>query len=299
MSHAGNTIRAINPVRSMNPKRVLGSVLFHLLVAGIGLVMIYPILWLAASSFKAETEIWRTVSSLIPQQPTIEHYINGWQGFGTITFTTFYKNSLIYAGIGTLAAVVTSAFVAFGFARIPFPGKRIWFTAMLMTLMLPVQIQVIPQYILFTQLGWVNTFWPLLLPRFLGQAGQAFFIFMMIQFIRTIPYELDEAAEIDGVGRMGVFARIMMPLIKPALVTSGIFSFYWTWSDFLTPLIYLNSPELYTVSVALRSFADPAGTTDWGAIFAMSFLSLVPVLIVFFLFQRHVVEGISTTGMKG
>jgi len=284
----------------MNPlRKTIGSLAFHLLVAGIGLVMIYPILWLAASSFKSETEIWRTVSSLIPQEFTLKHYSNGWKGFGGITFTTFYKNSLIYAGIGTLAAVATSAFVAFGFARIPFAGKRFWFTGMLITLMLPVQIQVIPQYIFFTQLGWVNTFYPLLLPRFLGQAGQAFFIFMMVQFIRTIPYELDEAAVMDGVGRIGIFSRIILPLIKPALVTSGIFSFYWTWADFLTPLIYLNSPELYTVSVALRTFADPSGTTDWGAIFAMSFLSLVPVLIVFFLFQRHIVEGISTTGLKG
>lgn len=290
---------AYSPERKKLLRKRIGSLVFHLFVATIGFVMIYPILWLAASSFKVETEIWQTVSSLIPREITLEHYVNGWSGFGGITFTTFYRNSLLYAGIGTVAAMITSAFVAFGFARIPFPGKRIWFTAMLMTLMLPVQIQVIPQYILFTQLGWVNTFYPLILPRFLGQAGQAFFIFMMVQFIRTIPYELDEAAEMDGVGRLGVFARIMLPLIKPALVTTGIFSFYWTWSDFLTPLIYLNSPELYTVSVALRSFADPAGTTDWGAIFAMSFLSLVPVLIVFFMFQKHVVEGISTTGMKG
>ena len=284
----------------MNPvRKTINSLAFHLFVAGFGLVMIYPILWLAASSFKGETEIWRTVSSLIPREFTLKHYSNGWKGFGGVTFTTFYKNSLIYAGFGTLGAVATSAFVAFGFARIPFPGKQFWFTGMLITLMLPVQIQVIPQYILFTQLGWVNTFYPLLLPRFLGQAGQAFFIFMMVQFIRAIPFELDEAAVMDGVGRLGIFLKIILPLIKPALVTCGIFSFYWTWADFLTPLIYLNSPELYTVSVALRTFADPSGSTDWGAIFAMSFLSLVPVLIVFFLFQRHIVEGISTTGMKG
>ena len=280
-------------------RRMTGSVAFHLFVTGFGLLMVYPILWLAASSFKGDTEIWRTVSSLIPRDFTLEHYVNGWKGFGGVTFTTFYKNSLIYAGFGTLAAVATSAFVAFGFARIPFAGKRFWFTAMLITLMIPIQIQIIPQYIIFTQLGWVNTFYPLLLPRLLGQAGQGFFIFMMVQFIRTIPFELDEAAVMDGVGRLGIFFKLIVPLIKPALVTCGIFSFYYTWSDFLTPLIYLNSPKLYTISVALRTFADPSGSTDWGAIFAMSFLSLVPVLIVFFLFQRHIVEGISTTGIKG
>lgn len=284
----------------MSPSRkAVNALAFHLFVTGLGLVMIYPILWLAASSFKGQTEIWRTVSSLIPGEFTLKHYVNGWKGFGGVSFTTFYKNSIIYAGFGTLAAVATSAFVAFGFARIPFPGKRFWFTGMLITLMIPIQIQVIPQYILFTQLGWINTFYPLLLPPLLGQAGQAFFIFMMVQFIRTIPFELDEAATMDGVGRLGIFFKMILPLIKPALVTCGIFSFYWTWADFLTPLIYLNSPKLYTVSVALRTFADPSGSTDWGAIFAMSFLSLVPVLIVFFLFQRHIVEGISTTGIKG
>lgn len=280
-------------------RRMINSFVFHLFVIGLGLVMIYPILWLAASSFKGDAEIWRSVSTLIPRELTLKHYINGWKGFGGVSFTTFYKNSLIYAGFGTLAGVLTSAFVAYGFARIPFPGKRFWFTGMLITLMLPVQIQVIPQYILFTQLGWINTFYPLLLPRLLGQAGQAFFIFMMVQFIRSIPFELDEAAVMDGVGRLGIFFKVILPLIKPVLVTCGIFSFYFTWSDFLTPLIYLNSPKLHTVSLALRSFADPSGNTDWGAIFAMSFLSLIPVLIVFSLFQRHIVEGISTTGMKG
>lgn len=280
-------------------RSIFRSVTFHLVAAGLGLIMIYPILWLAGSSFKPETEIWRTVSSVIPQNPTLEHYISGWQGFGGISFTTFYRNTIIYAGLGTLAAVSVSALVAFGFARIPFKGKKIFFSAMLMTLMLPIQIQVIPQYVFFTQIGLINSFAPLLVPRLLGQAGQAFFIFMMVQFIRTIPFELDEAARMDGVGRFGIFARIMLPLIKPALVTTGVFSFYWTWSDFLTPLIYLNSPRLYTVSVALRSFADPSGNTDWGAIFAMSFLSLIPVLIVFFIFQRHIVEGISTQGLKG
>jgi multiple sugar transport system permease protein len=283
----------------MQRRKFLNSVWFHGAAAGLGLVMIYPILWLAASSLKPEEEIWRTVSSIIPQSVTLEHYISGWKGFGGISFTTFYRNSFLYAGLGTLGAVATSAIVAFGFARIPFRGKALWFTAMLMTLMLPIQIQVIPQYVFFTYLGWINSFIPLLLPRFLGQAGQAFFIFMIVQFIRTIPYELDEAAYMDGVTRFGVFRRIMLPLVKPALVTSGIFSFYWTWGDFLTPLIYLNSPRLYTVSVALRSFSDPSGNTDWGAIFAMSFLSLIPVLIVFFLFQKYIVEGISTTGMKG
>jgi multiple sugar transport system permease protein len=272
------------------------SVVYHAGVAGLGFAMLYPILWLFASSFKGPAEIWTNVTSLVPRQLSPQNYVNGWAGFGGITFTTFYKNSLIYAVVGTVAAVFSSAVVAYGFARIRFAGRGAWFTCMLLTLMLPVQVTIIPQYVFFTKLGMVNTFYPLLLPRFFGMA---FFIFMIMQFIRGIPKELDEAAEIDGCSQFGIFFRIILPLIRPALVTAAIFSFYWTWEDFLTPLVYLNEPKLYTISVALRSFADPSAATDWGAIFAMSALSLVPVFAVFVLFQRYLVEGISTTGMKG
>jgi multiple sugar transport system permease protein len=277
-------------------RQAIRSVVYHAGVAGLGFVMLYPILWLFASSLKGPSEIWTNVTSLVPRQLTPENYWNGWAGFGGITFATFYKNSLIYAVVGTVAAVFTSAVVAYGFARIRFAGRGLWFTCMLLTLMLPVQVTIIPQYVFFNKLGMVNTFYPLLLPRFFGMA---FFVFMIMQFIRGIPKELDEAAEIDGCSQFGIFFRIILPLIRPALVTAAIFSFYWTWEDFLTPLVYLNEPKLYTISVALRSFADPSAATDWGAIFAMSALSLVPVFVVFVVFQRYLVEGISTTGMKG
>jgi multiple sugar transport system permease protein len=272
------------------------TLIYHLLVGGFGLLMLYPILWLFASSFKSTAEIWANVRSLIPLDFTLANYVNGWRGFGGITFATFYTNSFFYAGVATLLTVLASAVVAYGFARINFVGRRIWFACMLATLMLPVQVQIIPQYIIFSELGWINTFYPLLLPRI---GGQAFFIFMIMQFIRGIPKDLDEAAEMDGCGKGSIFFRIILPQITPALITAAIFSFYWTWEDFLTPLIYLNDPKLYTVSLALRSFADPSGTTDWGAIFAMSSLSLVPVFVIFVAFQRFLVEGISTTGLKG
>ncbi len=185
--------------------------------------------------------------------------------------------------------------VAFGFARIRFAGRGVWFAVMMLTLLLPVQVQIIPQYILFAKLGWLNTFLPLLVPR-LG--GQAFFIFMIMQFIRGIPRELDDAAAIDGCGKPGVFLRIILPLLTPVLVAATIFSFYFTWGDFLNPLIYLTNPKLYTVSVALRAYADPTSATDWGAIYAMSALSLVPVFLIFVVCQRYLVEGISTTGLR-
>ena len=277
-------------------KRLLKSLIYHLFVGLLGLGMLYPILWMVAASFKESSEIWTNVGSLLPETLRLENYTNGWKGIGGITFTTYYKNSFIYAGFGTLFQVAASAIVAYGFARVDFFGKKIWFTLMLATLMLPDQVRMIPQYIVFDRLGWINTFYPLLLPR-LG--GAPFFIFMIVQFIRGIPTELDEAALIDGCSKGGVFYRIVLPQLKPAIITATIFSFYWTWDDFMTPFIYMTRPELHTVSVALRSFSDPASATDWGAIFAMSSLSLLPVFIIFIFFQRYLVEGIATTGLKG
>jgi multiple sugar transport system permease protein len=275
---------------------LLTSIAYHGGVWILGFLMLYPLLWVAASSFKPADQIFTNVTSLLPRTVTLDNYVQGWAGFGGFSFTTFFRNSLIYAGFGTLLTVCGSALTAYGFARLRFAGQRVWFTLMIMTLMLPVQVQVIPEYILFAKLGWLNTFWPLLLPKI---GGQAFFIFMIMQFIRGIPRELDDAAAIDGCGEIGIFLRIIVPLITPAMVTAAIFSFYYTWGDFLHPLIYLNAPQLYTVSVALRTFADPSTVTNWGAIFAMSTLSLIPVFVIFVFCQRYLIEGISTSGLKG
>ncbi len=274
----------------------LKTVVYHAAVISFGFIMLYPLLWMFASSFKPADEIFTNVTSLIPSRPTLDNYTTGWAGFGGVSFTTFFQNSLIYSVFGTILVVAASALTAYGFARLRFVGRRVWFMLMLMTLMLPIQVQVIPEYIFFSKLGFLNTFWPLLLPRI---GGQAFFIFMIMQFIRGIPRELDDAAAIDGCSEFGIFWRIMVPLISPALVTAAIFSFYFTWGDFLHPLIYLNDPKLYTISVALRTFADPSTVSNWGAIFAMSSLALVPVFVVFVFFQRYLVEGISTTGLSG
>ncbi|MCW1967999.1 MAG: carbohydrate ABC transporter permease [Anaerolineae bacterium] len=277
-------------------RELVSSIIYHLFVGFFCLLMIYPLLWLFSSSLKPSAEVFRDTTSLIPSRLSFENYTNGWAGFGGITFSTFYLNSFIYTSLAVVITVFFSAMVAYGFSRIQFTGRKFWFACMITTLMLPVQVVIIPQYIMFSNLKWLNTLYPLLLPRI---GGQAFFIFMFMQFIRGIPKELDEAAEIDGCGKIGIFFRIILPLIVPAMVTAAIFSFYWTWEDFLSPLIYLNSPKLYTVSLALRSFADPSANTDWGAIFAMSALSLVPVFIIFIFFQRYLVQGISTTGLKG
>lgn len=272
------------------------ALIYHVAVGLVGLVMMYPIIWMFSSSLKANDEIWTNIESLIPSEIRWDNYTTGWAGFGEFSFATFYKNSLIYAVVGTVMTVSTSAFIAYGFGRLRFRGRGAWFSIMLLTLMLPPQVLMIPQYIIFAEMGWINTFYPLLLPRI---GGDVFFIFMIVQFIRGIPIDLDEAALIDGASKIGVFFRIILPQLKPALITAAIFSFYWTWNDFMGPLIYLNKPKLYTISIALRAFSDPSAQTDWGAIFAMLSLSLVPVFVIFIIFQRYLVEGISTTGLKG
>lgn len=275
---------------------VLRTIIYHLLVGGFGLVMLYPILWMFSSSVKPETEIWTTVDNLIPSQVVLDNYVEGWKGFGGITFEVFYRNTVFLTVSRTVLQVAASAVVAYGFARVKFWGRQLWFSLMLMTLMLPGEVMLIPQYIIFSQLGWVPGFLPLIVPA-LG--GHAFFIFMIMQFIRGIPIDMDEAAMIDGAGQFGIFRHVILPQLKPAIVTATIFAFYWSWDDFLGPLIYLTKPEMYTVSIALRNFSDATSATNWGAIFAMLSLSLVPVFVLFIFFQRYIVEGISTTGLKG
>jgi multiple sugar transport system permease protein len=280
-------------IRSRGLKRTRDTIVFHAVVLVIGVFMLYPLLWMMFGSFKPTDEIFGTLS-LVPKNFTLENYIRGWRYNGTTRFTTFYKNSFIVTGLSTLGAVLMSSLVAYGFARIKFRGNGFWYACMFMTLMLPYQVVMVPQFVLFFKLGWVNSYLPLIVPQW---GGQAFFIFMMVQFFRGIPLELDQSAMIDGCNKFMIFSRILFPLIKPALITSTIFSFYWRWEDFLGPLLYLNRTRDFTVSLAMRSFADPT-QTDWGAIFAMGTLSLVPSLVIFFIFQKYIVEGIATSGLK-
>lgn len=282
--------------KTLNKGKKLDSILYHLIILILGIAMFYPVLWLISSSFKVEETIFRNAHTLIPWDFTLENYLIGWQGFGQINFGTFFKNSFIITGISTLGQIFCSAAVAYGFARIKFRGKAILFAIMIATMILPAQVLMIPQYILFNSLGWINTFLPLILPRFFAMP---FFVFLVYQFVQGIPKELDEAARIDGCGVYNIFFKLILPNIKPAMITTFIFSFYWTWQDFFGPLLYIQSVDKYPVSLALRLFSDPSTITNWGGMFAMSVLSLLPVLIIFVVFQRHLVEGISTTGLKG
>ncbi|MGD9927441.1 MAG: carbohydrate ABC transporter permease [Sphaerochaeta sp.] len=276
-------------------KHLLGQTIFHIVVILLGFLMLYPILWMVSNSFKTNAEIFGS-SSLIPKSLSLEHYIRGWRFNNTITFTTFFKNSFYYTILSTFGAVIASSLVAYGFARVPFRGRSFWYACMFLTMMIPYQVVMVPQFIIFHKIGWINSFKPLIIPQF---AGLPFFIFLMVQFIRQIPYELDDSAKIDGCNRFMIYSRILFPLIKPAVITSTIFSFYWRWDDFLGPLLFLNKPKLFTVSLALRMFSDPQTSTDWSAIFAMGTLSLLPVLIIFLVFQKYIVQGLATTGLKG
>jgi multiple sugar transport system permease protein len=279
----------------MIKKTLTFYVIYYILITIFAFVMVYPLLWLIGSSFKTHQEIFSDMTSLIPKKFTIENYIEGWKGFGGITFATFFKNSFILSTGVTIGIVISSTMIAYGLSRIAFPGRNFWFTTIMLTLLLPGQVLIVPRYILFYKLGWVNSFKPLIIPAFFGGP---FFIFLMMQFIRGIPHEYDEAASIDGASKYQIFWYIILPGLKPALITSIIFAFYWTWDDFMGPLLYLNKPELYPVALALKAFADPTTITNWGAVFAMSVLSLVPIFIIFIFFQRYMETGIATTSVS-
>lgn len=271
-----------------------GRFIRHLILAGFGLVMLYPLLWMVSSSFKPESEIF-TNTGLIPQNVTLDNYLEGWTALPN-SFTTFYINSAIVVLFAIVGNLLTCSLAAFAFARLRFPLKGLWFAIMLGTLMLPHHVTLIPQYILFSGLGWVNTFLPLIVPKFL--ATDAFFIFLLVQFIRTLPRELDEAARIDGCGFFGIYWRIVMPLALPALASTAIFTFIWTYNDFLTPLIYLSSPEMATIPIALRSFMDAESGSSYGPLFAMSVVALIPIFGFFISAQKYLIRGVATTGLK-
>jgi multiple sugar transport system permease protein len=270
------------------------SVLKHVVLIAASVLMIYPLLWLIASSLRPNDLIFRT-PGLWVNELYVENYTKGWNALAS-PFGTYIINSAIVV-IGAIAGnLFACTLAAYAFARLKFRLKTLWFAIMLMTIMLPFHVVVVPQYIIFNKLGWVNTFVPLILPKFL--ATDAFFVFLMVQFIRGIPRELDEAARIDGCGHWSIFSRVMLPLMGPALATTAIFTFIWTWSDFFTPLIYLTDPIAYTVPVALRGFLDATAGSNWGAMFAMSVITLIPLFLVFLFGQRFLVKGIATTGGK-
>ena len=281
----------------MKAEKITKTVVYHVLVCGLGLVMLYPLIWMFMSSFKETTSIFRTAGSLIPEQFTIANYTNGWRGMGGVSFASFFGNSLLISLTATLGTLASSALVAFGLSRCKFRGKGILHVAMLASMMLPGQILMVPQYLWYQKLGWVGSYAPLIVPYCF--AVQGFFVFLFMNFMEGIPRELDEAAKIDGCSYYGIFFRIVLPLVSPALITGAIFSFMWRWDDFMSALLYINDVAKYPVSLALKLFSDPGSSSDFGSMFAMSVVSLIPIVLVFIIFQKYLVEGIASTGIKG
>lgn len=270
------------------------SIVRHILLIAGSLAMIYPLLWMVVSSLRPTDIIFRT-PGLWLKHFTWDNYAHGWTALQS-PFGHYVLNSAIVVIGAIVGNVFSCSLAAYAFARLRFRLRKLWFAIMLVSIMLPIHVVVVPQYILFNNLGWVNTFIPLVLPKFLATDG--FFVFLMVQFIRGLPRELDEAARIDGCGHWAIFSRVLLPLMIPAIATTVIFTFIWTWNDFFTALIYLTSPDKYTSPVALRSFLDQTSGSDWGAMFAMSIVSLAPVFLAFLFGQKFLVKGISTTGGK-
>lgn len=268
--------------------------LAHLLLIAFALLMLYPLLWMLSSSFKPTEDIF-SETGLIPSRVTAGNYPDGWTALPR-DFGTYIWNSMIVVVGSIVGNLLACSLAAYAFARLEFWGKKFWFAVMLGTMMLPIHVVIVPQYIMFSEIGWINTYWPLIVPKLLATDG--FFIFLMVQFIRGIPRELDEAARIDGCGHFGIFWRVILPLSVPALATTAIFTFIWTWNDFFSQLIFLTDPDMYTVPVALRTFVDATSQTPWGPVFAMSIVALAPVFGFFLAGQRYLVRGIATTGMK-
>ncbi|AGL17302.1 carbohydrate ABC transporter permease [Actinoplanes sp. N902-109] len=261
-------------------------------------VVLYPLIWMVGTSVKSPEEVVSNIG-LLPDTFTPGNFADGWNNFD-VSFGRFFLNSIMVSGLTVLGNVVSCLFAAYALGRLRFRLRGMWFAIMIGTLLLPGHVLIIPQYILFRSLGWVGGDWPylpLLVPQFL--ATEAFFVFLMIQFIRGIPRELDEAATIDGASPYRIFRHVILPLSRPALVTTAIFSFIWTWNDFFRQLVYLSDLKDYTVPVALTLFIDSTSESSVGPMFAMSLLSLVPVFLFFVAFQRMLVEGINTSGLKG
>lgn len=270
----------------------------HLLICIlVGFVMAYPLLWMVGAAFKQNGEIYNN-SHIFPRDEwVLTSWRDGWYGVGTLHFDTFIKNSILVVVPNVLFTILSCTLTAYGFARFRFVGKKIFFMLMLSLLMLPNAVIQVPTYILFRDFGWLNSYKPLIVPSLF--ASSSFLIFMLVQFFRGIPKDLDEAAIIDGCSSMGILVRILVPLCLPAMVSAGLFQFLWTWNDYFHPMLYLNSTNLYTVSLGLRMSLDATTGVQWNNIMAMSTLSILPCVVLFFCLQKHFVEGIAAGGLKG
>ena len=272
--------------------QIVGKIIIHLIVATGAFFFMLPFAWMVSTSLKQGAYVMRMPPVWIPPKFMWENYIVPWT---MQKFSLFYRNTAIIVTCNVIGTMVSSTIIAYAFARLRFPGRNALFLTVLASLMLPGQVTLIPRYVLFSRLGWVDTWYPLIVPTSLGSA---FHIFMLRQYFMTISRELDDAAKIDGCNLLGIFFRIILPLSRPALGVVGIFELMFWWNNFFTPLIYLNRPERMTISIGLRLFQTrDEGHLEWTM--AMTVLSVIPLIIIFFLAQRRFIQGIVLTGIKG
>ncbi|MCE4050308.1 MULTISPECIES: carbohydrate ABC transporter permease [Bacillaceae] len=279
-------------LRSMKKGRKAEKALTYFLLIALSILFLFPFLWLIGTSVKPENEAMAFPPTLLPKEWDLANYK---EVFTLVDFGQYYMNSIIVTVCVVIGTVVSSTIVAYGFARIKGKGRNFWFVLLLGTMMLPPQVTMIPVYMIFSKLGWVNTFLPLIVPSFFGSA---YFIFLLRQFFKTIPKELEESAYLDGCGPFGIFWRIIVPLSVPSIITVALLSFMWTWNDFLNPLIYLNDDSKYTLALGILQFKG-ALLIQWGPMMAASVFIILPLIIIFFVGQKYFVQGIATTGGKG
>ena len=272
--------------------RVLHKVVVYVLLVSISLFFFFPLLWMMTTAIKPTSQMFQIPPIWIPRPPQWDVFHTTWN---RANFNVYLGNTVLITVLSMIGRVGSCALVGFSFARLRWPGKNVLFLITLSTMMLPFQVLMIPQFLIFKEIGWINTHYPLWVPSF---GGAAFYIFLMRQYFMTMPRELDDAAKIDGCGWLGIFWRILLPLSHPALATIAIFTFMSQWNSFLEPLIFLNSSKKYTLALGLAMFRDQFDV-DWNAIMAMSFLMVLPCLTIFFLAQKYFIQGISTTGLKG
>lgn len=290
LGHAGARRVAFWRSRTMG-RRVGHALIYAVLILGsIGFAL--PFLWMISTALKTRMEAVLFPPKWIPYPPHADGFVRMWTAF---PFARFLMNTCLTTFSAMVGYVLTSTLVAYGFARTHFKGRDTLFVVLLATMMLPPQVTMIPVFIIFRMLGWIDTYYPLIVPAFIG--GSAFYIFLMRQFIMTLPHELDDAARIDGCSSLRIYWDIILPLSKPAIATIAVFAFVGGWNDFMTPLIYLQSPNKMTIAVGLRLFVGQY-STDLPAMMAGSFITVLPLIITFFLAQNYFVQGIALTGLK-
>ena len=277
------------------PIKEKAGFLDYLIIVLIGIVLLYPIVWMFMAAFKSNEEIFGTVT-LFPTKWYFENIIIGWKGSAGYTYTRFFINTALLVFPTTILTLVSSTLVAYGFARFEFPFKKLFFTILLAMMMLPSTVVIIPRYMLYNNFHWIDSYMPFYAPALL--CCNSFFPYMLIQFLRGIPKDLDESAYIDGCGTFKTLVEILLPLMKPALFSAGLFQFLWTYNDYFNSLIFVNSVRKYPISLAVRMSLDSESVVQWGKVMAMACVAVLPLMVLFFAAQKYFVEGIATSGMK-